>query len=335
MTEKLIEALSKLGVLDSKSQHAWESVVVVRNYAPVPPLPGAPPFGFKFFVLGRDGNPAWFGRCGWATSDAMAAECALLGALGNDELAMQHTSESRALLDGPTTIQVSRSLGRTGYNRHLLGRSPAQWVRDCDEVLRLSEAIMARLFEKNRDLFSRNPREQRQRQIVSDLELLVSRGFPEDLARELAHAFEQREEVLPPVLQHGDLWPANILYSNSRWYLIDFTECGMVWTPGYDLMLLLSNGPDGFKTDWIGGLETREGSPWLDARAAVLAAFMKRHAIDESLMGELLLRALVRITAYRMRPGLPSHLSAHWASELKRTVAEWSVHREFSRIVSI
>jgi Ser/Thr protein kinase RdoA (MazF antagonist) len=318
MTNALFSALRDLGIDEVHGRDAWRRLVVVRNFTEVPPRSSLTPMGFKFVVHDGHGAPRWFGRCGWDTSAAMRAECALLAALGRDPVTAQHVPESRAAEVGDTMVHVSRHLGPVAYDRHLSTRTAHEWAAETDEILRLSERMMVHVTNAAPPVFTYDPHERREAQLEQDLLLLQQSGLDAHLVQWFRTNLSPSLRQLPAVLQHGDLWPANVLRAENRWWLIDFSECGIMWIPGYDLFLLLVNGPAGFDTSWIAPAPVASRDQWNLARWSTIAAFARRHAFSSHTMGELLLHFLIRLTAHRMRPGLSRELSRHWREELTR-----------------
>ena len=248
MMNTLFSTLVSLGVHELSGPDAWRRLVMVRNFSQVPPRTESTVMGFKFVVHDGDGTPRWFGRCGWDTLAAMRTECALLEALTRDPVTARHVPASRATAMGETIVHVSRHLGSVAYDRHLSTRRAEVWGRELDEILVLSEQLMSRVGETVAVAMRSDPREHRQAQLERDLVLLEQRGMDAGIVAWLRDTLSSSLARLPVALQHGDLWPANVLRAEDRWWLIDFSECGIMWTPGYDLFLLLVNGPAGFDT---------------------------------------------------------------------------------------
>lgn len=313
--------LARLGVGGMDRPDAWRRLIMVRNFTPVPPLPGPPTWGFKFLILGRTGTPEWFGRCGWGTPEVMRTESALLDALSADPVTAQHVPESRTARDGASMVQISRHLGPAAYHLTIRQRSAAQWAQDATAILTVCETVMARARAFPAGHFTADPVAFRRRQFEGDCDVLAAAGIDTSCLHRWRTLLDPLLVTAPCVLQHGDLWPANVLKAEGRWWLIDFTECGMVWMPGYDLFLLLVNSPTGFSTAWIAPTPGVALDSWDAARQQVMAQFVRRHMLSAHQLGLLLLYFLVRLTAHRLRPGVPAELSSHWLAEIRRVDA--------------
>jgi Ser/Thr protein kinase RdoA (MazF antagonist) len=222
------------------------------------------------------------------------------------------------LFVGGDAVQISRHLGNAAYNVKMLGRTPVQWVSDVRQVLGVAQSVLSRiqtmdgLFEFGRQSASRRD------QILQDCDVLRQNGVDEQFVSCLRDLLLFTLNELPFQLQHGDLWPANVLEAGGRWWLIDFSECGLVWTPGYDLMMLLANSPGGFSTQWIGASFEHSPDRWDRARSRIIKGFAEQHGWSSNQIGLMVLHFLLRITAYRMRPGVEAELWEYWRDELVR-----------------
>lgn len=316
MNSPLLDALSRMGLPEAQTPEAWKALMLVRNFSPVPPLSGEVIWGFKFLLGNPKGDPAWFGRCGWAPPDTMERECQLLLALQAEPSTSRHTPEVRVDLNGHRTVQVSRHLGHSAYTLSLPQLSPTQWTRDVDEILTLSERIMSTLKTSAPNLFCENPAEARRESFGKDCKVLRLNGIQSSIVDRLEAAVIEHIDNLPVLLQHGDLWPANVLRAEERWWLIDYTECGMVWVPGYDLFSMLINQPTCFSTSWIAPEKRPRTDMWDKARRAIIKQFCVRHGLNSLQLSITQLYSLLHIAAYRMRDGVSEKLGSYWKHKI-------------------
>ena len=87
----------------------------------------------------------------------------------------------------------------------------------------------------------------------------------------------------PARLQHGDLWPPNVLVDRGHWYVLDLELFGRIRVPLYDLLHMLHICSDVRRP---GG---RTGRPWIeristgDASEAAPLALIRRIATRQGL----------------------------------------------------
>lgn len=306
-----------MGLPEAAEPNAWETLMLIKNASPVPPREGEVIWGFKFLLANSNGEPAWFGRCGWGSPETMERECRLLLALQADPATARYTPEVRVELNGHRTIQVSRHLGHSAYSLTIRKLSPPQWAQDVSDILVIAESTLARLQANIPEIFPADPLTYRHQALLRNCRVLKENGLPIACVDRLRHHVEQHCDSLPVQLQHGDLWPTNVLRANERWWLIDYTECGMVWVPGYDLFMMLINDPTGFSTSWIAwDHKLTKPDRWDETRSSIIKQFCERHGVTKLQVSVMLLHSLVHLAAYRMRDGVPLHLSSYWKDKL-------------------
>ncbi len=326
MNDELRALLADVGLPDVGHEDAWDRVVVVRNYGRVPPMPGVPPEssikGFKLLLLDRRRRPAWFGRCGWAGDAAMVRESALLGTLAGDAAARRNLPEVRSATGPRLHLQVSRYLGTRSFARIQRRQRIGAWVRCVSEIIAVARQVADRATEVVPDLAAMARPEVRRASLETDLRRLEERGIAPATLRVLRSPLELAM-ALPPRLQHGDLWPSNVLRKSGTWWLIDFAEFGAVWTPMYDVFHMLKLAPDRAGSDaWYASLGASRREPWTRARGAVLTPVAAREGLAPVQAGAAFVRYLVHLAAYRLRPGVPRKYSDALVSEIQR-VAEF------------
>jgi hypothetical protein len=230
----LQEAAAELG---AERALEWSDVVMVGNVAGIPAARReAGDFlwnrGFNLAVLGKDGSPAQYCKCRPAGDVIAQTETTILKRLS-------------ASLDGrivPRTIGLETSDLQIQVAEHICGQRHDVLLRSLtvnqsgeslEAVIRASEEV-----GKRAEL------------VLSDvLELRTSIDLLEESARHLGHltpagiataerqALERILAAAGPVrgsLQHGDLWPKNVVRDHRGWWLLDFEMFGRVQTPLYD-----------------------------------------------------------------------------------------------------
>lgn len=318
MNAELIACLRGIGFPGTDAPDLWSRVIVFANYGMVPSQAEHPNGGFKLVLLDEAGHPCWFARCGWTTPVEMEQEAALLAALCHHPFAALHVPESRVAVGPRLFLQASRHLGDSAYITMLRTRSAGQWEREVEEIVALSKRIMTAAREIHPPLANAPTAAARRTQLDHDLALLAANGVSAAAVASLRGALVG-VEALPAELQHGDLWPSNVLRAHDRWWFIDFTECGMVWSPLYDILHMLTYAPGTTTTDWYAVSRTTD--TWGAARLRMYRRAMATQGFDAKAGGQALAYYLTHLTAYRLRPGVARHVSAPLRRELERVGA--------------
>ena len=298
---------------------------MVVNYGQVPRRVTEPDRGFKLLLLDERGRTQWFGRCAWASLPAMRREVDVLLQLREDPFAARHIPETRVTNRPPLFLQVSRYLGDVSYGRTYDTLAPAEWGNDVREIEALSQRLMQTATERVPILSESPGITQREWVLEGDLRTLRDSGFDRALVRMLERAVMPAANATAE-LQHGDLWPANVLRAEGRWWLIDFAECGVVWTPLYDLFHLISTPPARATRRWYGEQLDRSDA-WTVARFGALKDAAIPRGLDVTTVGSCLVYYLLHLTAYRMRPGVPADISTENRVELER-MAQWLLRHD-------
>ncbi len=321
MNRDLRQALLAVGWEGASDPWMWRRVVLVLNYGRVPPPPGGSGYGFKLLLLDRTGRPEWFARCGWADRFSMKREADLLAVLRADPFGATHVPESRVLAGDPLFVQVSRYLGDVTYASFIASRTASAWSQDAREIVTVAARLMSIARRDSEPLRDAPSQDRRASWLDADFTTLANAGLPSTLLQRL-RLLSEPSLALPAELQHGDLWPANVLRADDRWWLIDFAECGIVWSPLYDLLHLLSTAPPAAGALWYALPEGTNRDPWLIERHRLLREASVARGLTEEQLAACLLFYLVHLTAYRLRPMTEFSLSENLRAELVRVGAE-------------
>ena len=321
MNHELRSLLTLLGVEGLDEEAAWQRVLLVLNHGCVPAQEGNPPWGFKLLLLDQRGEPEWFVRCSWATQEAMLLETSVLEALTHDEVGRRHVPEVRTAHTERIFLHLARHLGVPSYGANLHSVTESRWVGDLTEVIGVSETLMQRATTLLPSLRTQRTTADRQRAALHDLAIVSEGGGASPGAIAAIAAVLERVSSLPFMLQHGDLWPANILRGEHGWWLIDFAECGMVWVPCYDLLHMLHSAPPTVSRHWYAREGREHADSWCRARWSVLRDVSERHSLSAADVGTCLVYYLVHLTAYRLRPGVPKRWSVQLLESIERVGA--------------
>ncbi len=321
MNAELNGLLRLLGVTRLDGPAAWRRVAMVLNHGCVPARPGAVPWGFKLLILGERGHPEWFARCSWTHRSEMLRETELLETLTSDALGRVHVPELRTGYTERLFVQLTRHLGSRAYGAQLTRIRAERWTSDVGEIIAVAEALMERATVLMPALRTQRTVDERQAVLARDMTRLAAAGVSAATLDVVTGALE-RVRDLPFRLQHGDLWPSNVIRNDGRWWIIDFAECGFVWVPLYDAFHMLHHASPSAVQDWYAVDARTVPDRWTRSRWSLVADLAARHRFTAAEVGTCLVHYLVHLAAYRLRPGVP----LMWSADLLRTierVATW------------
>lgn len=340
MNTELRGLLESLGVETGSRGNAWERAILVLNFGAVPPIGDASVggvfSGFKLVLLDARERPAWFARCGRADDAGVAQEAALLERLAADPIAARFVPGVRIGRSEHLLVQVSPYLGSDSYSKRVAQRSANAWGRDLLDILRIDELVLERAIAAAPDLLEMATPRALEQSVERDFSRLLERDIADTETIELLRGAIEPLKRFPPALQHGDLWPPNILRHGGRWWLIDFAECGQVWAPLYDAFHMLSNGPPGSADrEWYALGEGARPDHWGEVRYAILRELAGRIGLSEAQVGAALTYYLIHLSAYRLRPGVERVYSVRLTQELMRVAACLRAGKPLSQLVPI
>ncbi|MDQ3996809.1 MAG: aminoglycoside phosphotransferase family protein [Gemmatimonadota bacterium] len=217
-------------------------VVVVHNTGPIPPVrsrsgsqSGLP--GFNVVVAER-GRPIYFCKCRPAGDPALAHEGAIGDVLSREPSTARHVAASRLERGDVIDVLVVQHLPGRPYHELLLKQRDAEWLASVESLMALVERMAVCVGTAIPGL--RGPESLRVgdegRWALSALE--AEQGLARHRVEELAAALEAGG-TMTARLQHGDLWPPNVLVDGRSWYVLDLELFGRVRVPLYDLLHML------------------------------------------------------------------------------------------------
>ena len=299
----------------------WERIVVVRNAEALPPLVERPTGhdgqGFKALLLDDSGRAASFVRCGWRNDSEFRRESRLLRRLVDDGRCRPSLPEMAFGKSDNLRVLVSRYAGPTTMLHRMRNYGPKRWIDAASEVLDVCASTMTIVAEVGGPLvdngsYSDIPSAAESRLQVLDAE--PGLGLDLDALRTAIGLLADLE----PVLQHGDMWPANVLWNGGAWQLLDFAECGHSWCPLYDVFHMLSTGPDAsLEHPWF-ALGSMRSDSWGKSRIPLLQSWQERLGLSQAQTGAALVYYLVHLLAYRLRPGISRTYSEPILTDLRR-----------------
>jgi len=304
----------------------WTQTLILQNYGAIPPAVGKRGFyvwnrGFNLLLLGRSGVPLYFCKCRPAADHNLGRETAVLRALNRDPELSGVAPRTRGARSDELQLQVSEFVPGRPYAFSVPRLGESQWAASMRDILSVARRVSTRAAALLPD-FLAGPGPVVLHEVAAPcLTELASAGMGEDQQRVLDAAI-RRAGTLPRLLQHGDLWPANILWHGGAWRLLDFESFGRVQVPLYDVHHFV-------RTCWslrrrrseaTGGWLDRLASP--DREATLCRETIRREAGELGLNAAqalgVLLYYLVDIAAqFRMR-GVPRSFWEPLALEARR-----------------
>ncbi|MEO8031329.1 MAG: phosphotransferase [Gemmatimonadota bacterium] len=228
---------------DPRLRRAWSSVIMHRNVGaiPVSELP-AGEFnwnrGFDLLLLDRDGRQTHVCKVRPARDLRARNEALVMAAMRLDPevSSLLPPSYYRSVPD--LQVLVTAFLPGRPYQHRLRLISAADWLSDMREVLPLSCRFSARAAELIPSLSGHGDPLDLSLQTADEFSYLAGLGIESDKLMTL----RRRLEAMAPLrasLQHGDLWPANLLHDRGSWSLLDFEAFGRIKVPLFDAIHLL------------------------------------------------------------------------------------------------
>jgi hypothetical protein len=237
----------------------WHDAIVLQNYGAVPiARPGELPTlrGFNLLLLARDGTPRHFAKCRPLAADELARETALMRQLSASTEGRRHVP-AVAMGVGPTfAAQLSPFLAGEPMQAWLRRAGPGVAEPAILEVLDVA-GLLGRLLA---DLQPGPPSVALETAASPHLAAVSGAGLDSPSVERIV-AVLRAAGLLPALLQHGDLWPPNVIRSRDAWLLLDFELFGRLAVPMVDAMQLVrASGdvlwPAADGASWIAALAT-------------------------------------------------------------------------------
>lgn len=203
------------------------------------------------------------------------------------------------------------------YTTLIRTRTSAQWGEDVRTVL----ALAARVSESaSTDPGATGARLGIAEETGEALERLGGLGVGPAQRRAVLATLEAGGEV-PPMNQHGDLWPANLLVHGDDWCLLDFELFGTERVPLYDALHLTrtcmtARAGDAQNASWID--QVTGAHPDAVAARAILSNEARRVGVEGPQAVACLLHYLIAFAARCARLNLPDEFMAPVLREVHR-----------------
>lgn len=262
-------------------------VLFVHNVAAVPPTRSATTVtggrsGFNVVLLDPQGAPTHFCKCRPSGDPDVAHEVAVVHAGSADAEVAKYLPRSALATTERLSACVSVYEDGRRYQNVIASQTTAAWAAAVEELTGITERMSARVAVAMPALLPGTP-----------LVLADEARWALDHLATLQMAPKHRDALLrallaggsvPAALQHGDLWPANVLQRESGWLLLDLEGFGRITTPLYDLFHLLHTsfvqrraGGESAHGMWVDAL--RDPGEDSTAARAILRRAVKRHEL--------------------------------------------------------
>lgn len=326
MKSRLQALLQDIHLPDGRTGGAfdWDQIMIVENIGRVPaPVSIAGDFlwnrGFKVLLLDRAGVPVYICKCR-APSDVWLRRETEIRALLCADLRLKYVIPwTSGIRTDEIQLQISRYVDGSLYDTLVPTLSLAGWVASIRSILQGAN-LACTTYEE-----------------LSDTEYgktLHTLDVAEPFLKDLASAGVSRSALEPiedclrrttPVramVQHGDLWPRNIIHDGESWWLLDFEYLGETRVPLYDVyqllrtcVLLRHRQPSGAEPTWFDCMSS--GDPLaLSTRELVRSAAASLGVQADQAMG-CLACYLVEITGRLLRRRAPAKFCRSFVTELE------------------
>ena len=260
MSTALIDLLAGAGAPAPRGGIAWDRVLLVNNVGAVPGDRVAGDLeenrGFNLVILDDDGGPMLFCKCRPTSAelrDRMAFTARLSRVPELADVVPLTWSVHAETIDAEVSRYIRGDLLERGISS-MSGEELSVVLRDIIDAA----ATVSRHAAQVEPGLLLGP---------SDVELagaapwignaLLDAGLDDRAWRTLESALARAGRV-PRALQHGDLWPRNVLLSDGHWRIIDYEQYGSVQVPLYDALHLV-------RTSWDARPKQRnQGGAWID-----------------------------------------------------------------------
>jgi len=329
MNAELRRLLVEAGYALAGSRDAEGRILVINNQGSIPPSRDVPrdfaQKGFKLLLLGENGKPTHFARCGATDDHALAREGEILERLcrvPSLERTVPHTRTARSSM---LQVQLNAYIAGRLYQQSFGRRSPRRWQEEVAEIMEVRWHVSTQAAATMPKLLVGGPLVRLVDEAGPQLAKLRESGVASRDIVAVEQALADGGE-LPRVLQHGDLWPGNVIRAGGSWWLIDFAEFAQVQVPMYDLFHMLQYNPGRTRADtrhaWFTFGEGAIQDQWTAASRAIVHGHAKKRGYQPSQVGAALVHYLVHISAYRLREGVLRQYGEMYVKELSRVAGE-------------
>lgn len=338
MNDTLRRLLIQAGHATASSERAWANIVVLNNFGGIPVPSGLPADssreGFKLLLVDERGAPTGFVTCGREDDPAFESQTRIIEALSALPELSRVLPRTRGAAGGGLRIQLAAYVPGTPYLAISEGQSPDEWAQSVVEILDVAELAARHAADM------KPPRSERGALAGAAAPLLArlqQAGFPTPYLEVLDRVF-RAIQPLPRRLQHGDLWPANVIRYKDSWWLIDFAEFGNVDVPMYDVWHMSRHtGPavraTSRATRPLSGT-TGVNDAWTSAVRQVIASRADALGLSVEEVAATKLYYLLHMAWYRLRHGVNEMFREQHVHELLLAAESLSTGASVDRVLT-
>ena len=274
MKSELVTALMSAGMpFEPTERPDQHRVVIVASRGAIPPpvsLPGDFVWnrGFNLLVLDKGGSPSHYCKCRPLDDHLLPHETRVRQVLSHDPRLSSLVPYACQTETRRFRLQASGYISGTPLNTMLRTLRPAELLSTLSQVLKAAEKVSRVAADLLPDLFHNDRPADLARDVDPALAYLGRRGVASVIITTLRNTL-LAAGALPRRLQHGDLWPGNVVVTKRRWWILDFELFGQIQVPLYDACHLLRTSSDIVATPpsndvWVNRLVQRNplGSQW-------------------------------------------------------------------------
>jgi hypothetical protein len=305
----------------------WDDMIVMDNVSRVPsPIAAEGDFlwnrGFKVLLLNSDGAPAYICKCRPSSDQFLAHETEIRTKLSKEPSLHRVIPWTRGVKVDQIQLQLSRYVEGKLYQDLVVRLSMDEWVASVKSVLDASFLACSAYERLERPTLHGqrlNPWAAAE-PFIGDLR---SAGMRPDLLKTVED-FLRNASPFRPMVQHGDLWPRNVIYDGANWWLLDFEYIGDTLIPMYDVyqllrtcvLLRLSGGGARREPNWFDSM-TRGDALAVAVRDLIRHA-AERLGVDGEQAMVRLVNYLVEVTARLLRRRVPLVFRQSFVLEVER-----------------
>ena len=327
MKSRLLELLRDLPLPDGRTggAFAWDQLLLIDNIGRVPArMSIAGDFlwnrGFKALLLNRAGAPQYLCKCR-APGDAWLRRETEIRARLCTEAGLQRvipwTDGTRNHL---LQMQISRYVSGSLYQALVPKQTLEHWAASVRTILDGAH-LACSTYEQ---MTGRTSAELLNAFDVAQpfLRDLATSGVPAGVLWTLEDCL-RNSPPFPAMVQHGDLWPRNIIHDGQSYWLLDFEYVGETVVPLYDVYQLLRTSvllrrasSSGIEPSWFECMS--RGDALARMTRELLRSTSNALGIDEDQAMGCLACYLVEVTGRLLRRRAPPKFCRSFVTELEQ-----------------